>query len=85
LIGTGLLLAALTAAAALLFGRPALTSAIGHWTLPVLGEIEWASVMLFDLGVFLVVLGTAMLILDHLGRLSAPARRSGARPADHGE
>jgi multicomponent K+:H+ antiporter subunit A len=74
LIGAGLLIALGTGAAALAWGRPFLTSAFWHGQVPVLGEVELASAMLFDLGMFLVVLGTVMLILDNLGRLSGHRR-----------
>jgi multicomponent K+:H+ antiporter subunit A len=70
LIGAGLLLAGGTGLAALLFGRPFLTSATLHPKVAVLGELELASAMAFDIGVFLVVIGTVLLILDGLSRLS---------------
>ncbi|WPL18627.1 Multiple resistance and pH homeostasis protein A [Thiorhodovibrio winogradskyi] len=70
LIGAGLMLSLGTGLAALVFGRPFLTSAFWHGDLPLIGELEFASAMAFDAGVFLVVLGTVMLILDNLGRLS---------------
>ena len=43
-IGTGLSIAGLTGAAAFLFGRPFLTSAFGHPSVPLLGELPLASV-----------------------------------------
>jgi len=79
LIGAGLILALGTGLAALVFGRPFLTSAFWHGAAPLLGELEFASAMAFDTGVFLVVLGTVMLILDNLGRLSGH-RQHGHRP-----
>lgn len=53
-----------------LFGYPFLTSAFGHFELPLIGEIELATAMLFDLGVYLTVVGAALLILSYLGKLS---------------
>ncbi|MBK5969860.1 MULTISPECIES: monovalent cation/H+ antiporter subunit A [Thiorhodovibrio] len=70
LIGSGLIISLATGLAAMLFSRPFLTSAFWHGEVPLLGEVEFASAMAFDAGVFLVVLGTVMLILDNLGRLS---------------
>ncbi|SCZ56225.1 monovalent cation/H+ antiporter subunit A [Thiohalomonas denitrificans] len=70
LIGGGVLLASATGLAALLFGRPFLTSAVLHLELPLIGEVELASAMGFDIGVFLTVVGTVILILENLGRLS---------------
>jgi len=68
-IGAGLTLMAATGLASLWLGYPFLTSAHGHATLPVLGTFEWASAMVFDLGVFLGVVGTLLLVLAGLGRV----------------
>ncbi len=70
IIGLGVLLATVTGLGALLLGYPFLTSAVLHLDLPLIGELHLASAMAFDLGVFLVVVGTVMLILENLGRLS---------------
>jgi multicomponent K+:H+ antiporter subunit A len=69
-VGAGVLIAALTGLASHAFARPFLTSAMLHLELPLLGEVELASAMLFDVGVFFAVLGVVTLILAHLGRLS---------------
>jgi len=76
LIGTGLLLAVGTGLGAWVFGRPFLTSATLHPKVAVLGELELASAMLFDVGVFLTVVGTVLLILEGLGRLSGASERA---------
>jgi len=65
-----LLLSGGTGAASWLFGRPFLTSAHGHITVPLIGEIELASAMIFDLGVYLVVVTVVLMVLAQLGRLS---------------
>ncbi len=78
LIATGILTAAATGAAAWAFGLPFLTSDYGYIHIWPLEEFEWATAALFDLGVFLTVLGAVMLALNSLGRL---ARRSGEAPA----
>jgi len=70
LIGGGVLIAGFTGAASFVAGKPFLTSAFGHWDIPGLGEVELASAMLFDLGIYSVVVGAVMLILANLGRLS---------------
>jgi multicomponent K+:H+ antiporter subunit A len=76
LITWGLLVALLTGVGSWLFGRPFLTSAFGHWSLPLVGEFELASAMAFDLGVYLVVVGATLLILINLGLFkSSPAAR----------
>ncbi len=66
----GLALAAGTGLAGLLFGFPFLTSTHGHVHVPLIGEIELASAMVFDLGVYLVVVAVVLLILSELGTLS---------------
>ena len=48
-------------------GYPFLTSAHGHFHLPVVGGLELASAMAFDLGVYLVVVGATLSILVGIG------------------
>ncbi|MFD1794996.1 monovalent cation/H+ antiporter subunit A [Paracoccus aurantiacus] len=74
MIGIGVVLAAGTGIGAWLFGLPFLTSNYGYFKLPFLEEIELATAMAFDLGVFLCVLGAVMLALNSLSRM---ARRTG--------
>ncbi|MDX9741904.1 MAG: monovalent cation/H+ antiporter subunit A [Gammaproteobacteria bacterium] len=69
-IAAGLLVATGTGVGAWAFGAPFLTSTFGHPHLPLIGEIELASAMLFDLGVYLAVVGAVMLILIQLGEPS---------------
>ena len=57
LAASGVLIATATGLVSLLLGYPFLTSAFGHFNLPLIGEIELASAMLFDLGVYLTVVG----------------------------
>ncbi|MBO8126084.1 MAG: Na(+)/H(+) antiporter subunit B [Firmicutes bacterium] len=66
-IPVGLLISALTGLVPLAGGKPFLTSAFGYADLPVFGEIEWATAMLFDFGVYLVVVGVTMSIISVLG------------------
>ncbi len=68
--GAGVLIATLTGLGSWVFGRPFLTSAFGHFELPLVGEFELATAMLFDLGVYLTVVGSTQLILTRLGKLS---------------
>jgi multicomponent K+:H+ antiporter subunit A len=70
LAGAGVLIAALTGLGSWAFGRPFLTSAFGHFSLPLVGEFELATAMLFDLGVYLVVVGATLLILSNIGHVS---------------
>ena len=80
LIGLGLLAATLTGLASLAFGYPFLTSTFGHWRWPAIGEFELASAMVFDLGVYLVVVGTTLLVLIHLGLIHHASPPAGAVP-----
>jgi multicomponent K+:H+ antiporter subunit A len=68
-IGIGLLLATATGLGSWLFGHPFLTSTFSHLHWPLVGEFELASAMLFDLGVYLVVVGVTLVILLRLGQL----------------
>lgn len=69
-IGFGLLIATTTGLAAMLVGYPFLTSAFSHIHWPVVGDFELASAIAFDLGVFLVVVGSSVISLVQLGQLS---------------
>lgn len=70
IIGSGVLIAASTGMGAWFNGMPFLTSAFGyiHWA--PLEEFEWATAALFDLGVFLAVVGAVLLALESLSRFA---------------
>ncbi|MDU8944764.1 monovalent cation/H+ antiporter subunit A [Ovoidimarina sediminis] len=70
MIGLGVVIAGLTGAGAWLAGRPFLTSSYTYVHLPPIEEFELATAMLFDLGVFLTVLGAVMLMLYSLSRIA---------------
>ncbi|WP_338663092.1 monovalent cation/H+ antiporter subunit A [Pararoseomonas sp. SCSIO 73927] len=78
-MGGGLLLAAGTGAAALVAGRPFLTSYFAYADLGWLGKLPVASAVLFDLGVFALVFGATVLMLIAIAHQSVrspkPARR----------
>jgi multicomponent K+:H+ antiporter subunit A len=74
LIGSGISIAALTGLGSWLFDRPFLTSWFDYFYLPLIGKFELASAMLFDLGVYLTVIGATMLILANLGKLTTSER-----------
>jgi len=67
-VATGIAIAALTGLAALAFDAPFLTSTFGYLTWPVVGKFELASAMVFDLGVYLAVVGVVLSILATIGR-----------------
>jgi multicomponent K+:H+ antiporter subunit A len=69
-IGLGLLLAVGTGLASLAFGRPFLTSHFQYAELPLLGRLPLASAIVFDLGVFFLVVGAVTLMLIALAHQS---------------
>ena len=69
-IGAGLLLAVLTGLGSLLFGHPFMTTHFQYVELPLLGRLPLASAVLFDLGVFCVVVGATTLMLIALAHQS---------------
>jgi multicomponent K+:H+ antiporter subunit A len=69
-IAFGVLLAVVTGVASWGFGRPFLTSyydyaAFGDWL-----KVPLSSALVFDLGVYLTVVGAVMLILERIARLT---------------
>ncbi|NUB44256.1 monovalent cation/H+ antiporter subunit A [Fertoebacter nigrum] len=73
LIASGVLVAAATGIGAWFNGLPFMTSAYGYVTLWPLETFELATAALFDLGVFLTVLGAVMLSLASLSRIALRA------------
>lgn len=71
-IGLGLLAATLTGIVSMLLGYPFLTSGHADPVLPLIGAVPLASALGFDIGVYLVVFGGAMLILSMMGTVKAP-------------
>lgn len=67
MIAIGLLIAYLTGLGSLLFDVPFLTHAFDHFHLPILGDVELATAVLFDLGVYLTVVGVTMTIILSIG------------------
>jgi multicomponent Na+:H+ antiporter subunit B len=67
LTAIGLLFAIGTSAGSLIFDVPFLTHAFGDVQLPILGELSLHTAMLFDLGVYFVVVGVTMTIIQTIG------------------
>ena len=61
--GFGVLLAVLTGMSSLFVGKPFLNQTFGYFNLPVFGKTELATAVLFDVGVALAVIGTAVTII----------------------
>lgn len=70
----GLVVAVLTGLGSWLFGYPFLTSSFGYFDIPLIGKTELATAMLFDLGVYLAVVGAALMILVNLGSVTTAHR-----------
>ena len=75
--------AAGTGGAAWLFGYPFLSSHFSYLDVPLIGPVPIASALMFDIGVFAVVVGTTVLILIALAHQSIRTPR-GNRPAAPG-
>ncbi|MDX1558621.1 MAG: monovalent cation/H+ antiporter subunit A [Marinobacter sp.] len=80
-IGLGLLFATVAGLGSFAFGYPFLTSTFDYITWPVVGKFEVASALIFDLGVYLAVIGATLLSLVTVGRLSP---HSAIRPKQEG-
>ena len=59
----GLLVATLSGIGAFVFGEPFLTQTFGYFNLPIMGETELETAMIFDLVVYLTVVGVTMTII----------------------
>jgi len=64
----GIMVAFLTGIGSFLFDVPFLTHAFGYFDLPLLGKTELATATLFDLGVYMNVVGITMTIITTIGR-----------------
>ena len=81
-IGLGLLSASAAGVVAWWSGAPFLTSRVLHLQLPVLGDLHLSSVLLFDLGVFMLVIGATLLILVALAHQSLRSPRRQVIPVE---
>ena len=77
ILGAGVLMASATGLGSWFAGRPFLTSNYTYVSLPPLEVFELATASLFDLGVFLCVLGSVMLTLESLSKLGLAPRKDG--------
>ncbi|MEG3072080.1 MAG: Na(+)/H(+) antiporter subunit B [Peptococcaceae bacterium] len=65
--GIGVLTSVFTGVAGMIMGKPFLSQAFDHVNLPIFGETEVASAVLFDIGVALAVIGTSLTIITSIG------------------
>ncbi|MER1998472.1 MAG: Na(+)/H(+) antiporter subunit B [Lysinibacillus sp.] len=64
---TGLIIAVATAAFPMFNGDPFFTHYFDYFTLPLIGKTSLHTAALFDLGVYLVVVGVTMTIIQTIG------------------
>jgi len=81
-IAVGLAIALATGAASWVFGYPFLTATFEYADVPILGRIPLASAVLFDLGVFLLVVGATVLTLIALAHQSIRTPRVTKEPSE---
>ncbi|KPF43493.1 monovalent cation/H+ antiporter subunit A [Rhizobium sp. AAP43] len=84
-MGAGILIAAATGMGAWVLGYPFLTSHFRYLEIPLIGKVPAASALLFDLGVFLLVVGSTVLILVALAHQSIRINRLRALDAAKAE
>ncbi|MFJ6000782.1 Na+/H+ antiporter subunit A [Arthrobacter sp. NPDC092385] len=67
LLGIGLAIVSLTAAAPLLVGGAVLESYVLEFWLPVFGDVKFVTSTIFDIGVYIIVVGLVLDVLRSLG------------------
>ncbi len=83
LLGTGLLIAVGTGAAAMVLGGDVLQSAVFDFDLPLVGHLHFVTSTFFDIGVYLIVVGLVLDILRSLGAEIDRHHESGDEPDTH--
>jgi multicomponent K+:H+ antiporter subunit A len=73
-VAWGLLIAGATGIGSWWFGAPFLTSTYDYPVWPLVGEVPLASASLFDLGVFVLVVGATMVALTSMGQINHAQR-----------
>ena len=66
-MGTGLFLSAVAVVTPMFFGHPPLTSGYTSPEIPLIGAVSLPSALVFDAGVYLIVIGLTLYILSSLG------------------
>jgi multicomponent K+:H+ antiporter subunit A len=84
-IGLGLLLAGIVGVAAWFVSAPFLTSIEWDLHVPMLGNLHLSSVLLFDIGVYMVVVGATVLMLVAIAHQSLRQPRKALPPGEQDE
>ncbi len=74
-LSVGFACALIGGSVAFLFGHPFLTSQVADLHLPLIGEVHLSTVLLFDVGVLAIVLGSTVLMLIALAHQSTRTHR----------
>ncbi|WP_353539208.1 monovalent cation/H+ antiporter subunit A [Colwellia sp. KU-HH00111] len=77
IIATGIVIALSTGLGSWFFSRPFMTTWFDYFDIPLIGKTELASALVFDLGVYLTVVGSTLMILASLGKLTANEPKDG--------
>ncbi|MCW5721477.1 MAG: DUF4040 domain-containing protein, partial [Devosia sp.] len=80
-IGTGLVFALLIGIVPQIMGYPFMTTGFQYAQIPFIGQVPMASALIFDLGVFVLVLGATVLILIALAHQSVRSPKPARMPA----
>src|SRR3546814_3520804 len=81
-IAAGLFIAGIAGVSAWWVAKPLLSALGWHISLPVVGDVHLSSVLFFDIGVYMLVIGATMLILVALAHQSLRFYRKPAADAD---
>ena len=76
LLGLGILFSTATGTVPVVLGDTYLESNISEFSLPVIGAVKLTTPLFFDIGVFLVVLGSGLMLLETIGASSTDALRT---------
>ncbi|AAZ24852.1 monovalent cation/H+ antiporter subunit A [Colwellia psychrerythraea] len=79
IIASGIIIALFTGVGSWFFGRPFMTTWFDYFDIPFIGEIELASALIFDVGVYFTVVGATLMILASLGQLTTNAPKEGVK------
>ena len=75
MIGAGITLAAVSGLPSWGFGYAYLTSTFTYLPIPLVGLVEVASVIVFDIGVLCTVVGMVLISLGNLSRVEEPVAK----------
>jgi multicomponent Na+:H+ antiporter subunit A len=83
ILGAGLLIAGLTATVPVVLGDAVLEASLVELDLPLIGSVNLTSPLAFDIGVYLVVVGLVLMVMEAFGDVPVREADLGA-PGDDG-